>query len=175
MSKFKNNLIFIPLIGVIFISLFLMQPSVSHKEVQKSNIVTLEFKEGVSFEVDKPLLPYVKEFIYEYLKYNSEESLILSIKSFEGIYEDVTPYGTYGVTLFREGCKQKDYILINPLVTNTDRKKKLLVFHEMAHKFLAKEHCHRKCNQIISDLLNNDNFYNDWEYQKIVLFKDIPH
>ena len=90
-----------------------------------------------------------------------------------GIYVDLVAYGHYGETYYQ--TPYKDFSIINPAIVDTPNKLRLIVFHELHHKFSKEKHCHTKCDEIFSATLNKSNFYNNWEKQKETLFKNKKH
>lgn len=137
----------------------------------------LVFNDTISFTTDKKLLPYVEGFIADYISNGyTQKDLLYHADTYLGIYIDHTPKGKYGVTFMNIRKEGNDFTIITPSIVESPNKLRVLVYHEMGHKFLTdRSHCHEHCDQIFSAYLRIGNFYNDWEKQKKILFKRLEH
>ena len=125
-----------------------------------------------SFEVDNILLPHAIEFINEAHKYGVNVDSISS--NYMGIYVDYLPVGYSGMT-FKQYPNGLDYSIVIPAAISSINKTRVLVFHEMAHKYLPNGHCHEVCREIMSTVVTSYAFYGEWEKQKKTLFKNLEH
>lgn len=130
----------------------------------------IEFKTS-TIQVDNILLPYVEEFIVEADKYDIDVETIS--QHYLGVFCDETPMGTVGVTIM--DYPNDDYTLIDYENNKASNKLRLIVFHEMGHKYVAIGHCHILCDQIMTATLNNRVVYCDWENKKKMFFTNAEH
>ena len=70
---------------------------------------------------------------------------------------------------------ENTYSLIDCENIKSNNRLRIVVFHEMAHKYVTWGHCHTLCNQIMTSTINNKAIYGDWEKQKEVLFTNGIH
>jgi len=163
------------IIATILVSIAIISCSTSKIITKKSelgiNRTELHFKNN-SIEVDNVLLPYVEEFVEEAIKYNINVDSIS--KNFLGIYVEYTPKGTLGVT-YKQQPEGLDFCLIAPIIAANKKKARLIVFHELAHAYMSRTHCHKFCREIMSANISVHTIYNDWNNQKKIFFKEIKH
>lgn len=168
----KNIILFIVIIILVFV-LFIIKGLNSNYTINeiyetRSKIV---FKTS-SIEVDNILLPYVKEFLDDAIRYNINIDSLS--RDFMGIYYDYTPYKLVGI-VFKKTPTRASYSLVSPLLETFINKLRIIVFHELSHYYLNRKHCHRFCSEIMSNIANASSIYNNFEEQKKVMFENLPH
>ena len=140
---------------------------VEHHNKERYHIT---FRDGTRVETDKVLLPHVTEFYDEAYKYGINVDSIN--KNYIGVFvEELNDSKLYGITKYND----PSFSLINKIALDSYNITRIVVFHEMAHKYLRVEHCHRDCNGILAAVINLNLYGEKWEKQKEALFTDAPH
>ena len=132
---------------------------------------TITFNKN-SIEVDNGLVRYVTEFYDEAFKYGLPVDSIA--EKFYGIFLDDPTGGDYGLTATIENITKGWRFAIVSIHAKLYNRERYIVFHELGHihNFI---HCHHKCANIMSGTVKGAMFYNDWERQKKIMFKRLPH
>lgn len=118
---------------------------------------------------DNILLPFVKEFYDEAID-NGLDVDKLS-KGYTGIHVERLAPGFLGKTFFYPDL---GFSVLTPEVLVNDRQIRVLVFHELGHWY-GFRHCHDYCISIMSANAGRLVFYNNWEAQKEIMFKQLDH
>lgn len=158
------------IIGIILLA---CQPSSNIKIKERGKYITTVSTGKNIIEVENSLLEYTIDFLKEAEEYGYEIDKVA--ENFIGIYTDVLPSDKLGLTIFRDSSSEKNYSIITKSILDLEAVKRMCVYHELAHVFIKREHCHRKCNEIMSEYHDTHNYYNDFNEQKMILFKQLDH
>ena len=133
--------------------------------------VHITFKDGTLVDTDIRIVDHVLEFYDEAYKYGINVDSIN--KHYVGVFiEDLRDDNRLGETYLQE----PSFSLVNKKILDSYNTTRLIVFHEMAHKYLyPRNHCHIQCKEIYSSLAQGNIYGEKWEDQKRRLFTDAEH
>ncbi len=138
---------------------------------KNSKRTTITFDKN-SIEVDNGLVRYVTEFYDEAFKYGLPVDSIA--QKFYGIFYDDPTGGNHGLTGTIENITKGWKFSIVSVFAKQYNRERYIVFHELGHIHYF-THCHHKCANIMSGTVSGAMFYNDWEKQKVIMFKKLTH